>query len=363
MRKLHIISAVEDAERFIWETDCQLYNSRKYNLSEKFRVLVFLPSTKLHIGFSPKWKKLEEKYPETSFFYYPDVNGYVTNLAIEYNYIPIHRLCSLYSHFKAHPELQKSAIFYIDSDVIFTKKPEFEAYINDDIQYLSDTHTYLNAEYIDGKWKDVKPELQQEYKSKNILDSLLKRLNIDNQIVRNNNYNTGGAQYLLKDIPAKFWNDCIDICLLTRVYFQHNNQYYFNGETPLEREDKGVQSWCADMWAIQWNLWKNGYTTSTPKWMDFAWATDEVSKLDRVFMLHNAGVSEDCKIRITEDLSSVKDENGNPIMIETPAFSKEKFKNSTPDIPTLEKIINNETSKKYCTSIYAEELLNSLKNN
>lgn len=365
MKQLHIISCVEDLPRFEWETIVQLHSARKHNLSDKFRIIVFLPAYKEMLGFNSRWDKIVKMFPETKFFFYRDVRNKVTDLMVNYDYIPIHRLCSLERHFKEHPSLEKDSILYIDSDVIFNKAPEIsEECLQDDTNYLSDTHTYLNAEYLEGKWTDVIPEKQDKYKELDVFSKIAKLCNIFPDTIRENNKNTGGAQYLLKNMNSKFFSSCIDTCLMFRGFYQHVNQEFFPGTTRQQREDNGIQSWCADMIAIQWELWKQNRPSLTPKWMDFAWATDKVGKLDTVWMLHNAGVTSNASIRITEDLKSVKDENNKPIVIEAPALYKESYKRTSvfESIEDVEKVANHPESQKYCTSVYAQEVLETYNN-
>lgn len=45
------------------------------------------------------------------------------------------------------------------------------------------------------------------------------------------------------------------------------------------------------MWATTWEFWRHGIKTLVVKELDFAWATDIVQKLDKVSILHNAGVT------------------------------------------------------------------------
>lgn len=362
MKELHIISCVEDIERFRWETMVQLFSLRKWNLSEKARIIVFTPIYR-SVEFSKEWAQIEKLFPETKFFYYNDPRGTVTDLMVNYNYHNVHRLCSLERHFKEYPELEKDTVFYTDSDVIFPNKPfdGKEDLLQNDINYLSDTHTYLNEEYLSGKVSDVKEDKIDEWVEADIINKVAKLAGLSLSEIREKNNNTGGAQYVLKNMNSKFFSECIDVCLKVRMFLQNVNQYFFPGETPIDRENKGIQSYCADMWAIQWNLWKNKLPSETPKWMDFAWATDKIEKLKNLSFLHNAGIVSEDSIRITENGRSVKNEKGESINVIVPCFFKNKYYETSvfSDIPNIKKIVDNKNSKEYCTSKYAEEILNT----
>jgi hypothetical protein len=47
------------------------------------------------------------------------------------------------------------------------------------------------------------------------------------------------------------------------------------------------------MWAIAWNAWMRGYNTNIIPELNFAWATDNISKWDEAYIMHNAGVTGD----------------------------------------------------------------------
>lgn len=59
----------------------------------------------------------------------------------------------------------------------------------------------------------------------------------------------------------------------------------------FENENKGFQSWCADMWSILFTLWKREQKTFCPWQMDFCWATDPIGKWDQVQIYHDAGAT------------------------------------------------------------------------
>jgi hypothetical protein len=54
-----------------------------------------------------------------------------------------------------------------------------------------------------------------------------------------------------------------------------------------------LQIWCADMWAVLWNGWKMGKKTITHKNLSFSWATSAVDEIEKMNIMHNAGVTND----------------------------------------------------------------------
>jgi hypothetical protein len=253
-------------------------------------------------------------------------------------YIPALRPWTLAKYFKEHPEWSEKAVFYCDSDVLFTDRLDVEKFVNDDICYVSNTNSYINASYFDSKIKDVIPQKVDEYKTRDILEETASIVGINRATCEKYNEHSGGAQYLLKNIDSEFWKKVYNDCISIRVQLMLVNKQYF------PNENKGFQSWCADMWAVLWNIWLRGQETKCVPEMDFSWASDRIEKLSSTAIFHNAGIVS---------------ENGNGY----PAFYKGKYHNGgdpTTD-PHLEIVLNNEESKKYCTHFYATSLKN-LKN-
>jgi len=295
------IAAQPDDLYFAWQIEVQINNFRKYGISDKLRYLMFLPSPRINgggtknegKGWNKETRELPIKYPEVQFYWYEDVEDIITNYVNPYQYIPLLRPYCLARHFAENPDLKEKAIFYLDSDVLFTRYPDFvDKYKDDDVCYLSDTKHYIAASYWDSKYKDVIEEKKAAYKSIDPLDTIAKKVGISREVCVANEEGSGGAQYLLKNIDHKFWLEVFKGCLDIRGGLSFHipmsiNKLYF------ENEDKGFQSWCADMWSVLWNLWKRDMKTVCPPEMDFAWATDPIARLDEVYIFHNAGATHD----------------------------------------------------------------------
>jgi hypothetical protein len=332
MKDLKFICVQPDDSYYTWQVNLWLESLRSIGHSDKAEVLIFTP---LHRKRNEKWNQIVDLYPESKFFFYNDVDN-ITNLIKLY--IPIIRPYTLIKHFKAHPYLKECAIFYCDSDILFTEKFDVSKFLNDEVNYLSNTNAYINASYFDSKIKDVLPEKLDEYKQIDVLSECLSLLQLNRKIAEEKNNDSGGAQYLLKNIDEKFWIDVLSACINIRIHLMKINKYYF------ENEAKGFQSWCADMWAVLWTLWKNNTETKVVKELDFAWATDQITKLNDCTIFHNAGVSGD-------------------VMNDVPMFYKGKYHNGLD--PTKDEhlfsVLENEKSKKLCTHYYVTKLL-ELKN-
>lgn len=327
MKDLRFVCVQPDDTYFTWQVHLWLESLKEIGHSDKAIVLIYIPTKRAK---NMKWQQVINLYPEAEFHFYQDEGDLDKYIPL---YIPILRPWTLWKHFKEHPELSSEAIFYCDSDVLFTKSFNVDKFIEDNICYLSNTNSYINATYFESKEKDVLPDKLEEYKTRDILGEVMSLVGIDKQVAYDNNEHSGGAQYFLKDVDATFWNKVMNDCLLIRTYLQKVNKEFF------ESESKGYQSWCADMWAVLWNLWFRGQETKVVEEMNFCWATDPIEKIEQNGIFHNAGI--------------VSTHNGT-----YNCFYKGKYHNGgdpTKD-PHLDAILEDEMAKKYCTWFYANKL-------
>ena len=247
------------------------------------------------------WDKLASHYNSVRFFFYQDTREQ-----------PIHYISSirpniLKQHFKAHPVLSNDAIFYHDCDILFTKKLDFitsnYAIVNDNTWYLSNTNHYINYDYIRSKGQDV-------------YDKMCEIVNIDPLIPQLMNSNSGGAQYIMKNIDEAFWEKV-----------EKDSEQLFYQITQLNNEKKAadpthheLQIWCADMWAVLWGGWLRGNETKVVPELDFSWATDGIERWDETAIYHNAGITCACGRQFYKGAYMEK----LPYDIQEEAFSKTK---------------------------------------
>ena len=328
MKDLRFITICPDDSYFTFQVHLWLESLKEIGHSDKAIVLLYIPQNRQK---NPKWQQIIDLYPEAEFHFYKDEQGELVNyLRI---YIPILRPWTAWNHFKKHPELSEKAIFYCDSDIIFMKDFNVDKYLDDDVCYLSDTNSYINARYFESKIRDVLPDRLEEYKTRDVLAETMSLVGVDKQVALDNNEHSGGAQYLLKNIDAGFWSKMMNDTLMIRTYLQKVNRDFF------ESENKGFQSWCADMFSLLWVLWFRGQETRVVKEMDFAWSTDPIERLQTHTILHNAGI--------------VGTMQGT-----WPAFYKGKYHNGgdpTNDVH-LNTVLTNEETKKHCNWYYADKL-------
>jgi hypothetical protein len=212
-----------------------------------------------------EWVKLTQKYP-SRFFFYDDTRE-------TKNYISSIRPNILKQHFTEHPELVKEAIFYHDCDIVFTKPIDWKQFLADDKWYGSDCRWYIAHSYIVSKGQDV-------------MDEMCKIVGIEESVIKDNELNSIGAQYLMKGIDAKFWADVEKDC--EKLYKDINT--LSNSKKSADPSYHELQIWCADMWAVLWNGWKRGKETVCHSDLEFSWGTSTEADWDKLNIFHNAGV-------------------------------------------------------------------------
>ena len=313
---------------FIWQVHLYVESSINAGFEEEnIHVLLYSPKDR---PVSEKWDELRKVYPKLKIFVYED-KGVGQYIGI---YIPVLRPHTLWQHFTAFPELEKKTIVYTDCDILWTEKLDIEKFFDDESCYISNAKSYMNFDYLNSKRNDVIPEKLEEYDKRDVVQELCDIVGIDKQIVIDNNNNTGGVQYILKNVTAEFWKKVEKDVIAIRVYLMNDiNRMFF------ENESKGFQSWCADLWAVLYNLWYYEKDVKVVKEMDFAWASDPIKRVEEVGIFHNAGIV-------------------GTVHAGFPAFYKGKYHTGTNPIndPHLQEVLNNETTKKWCTWWYANKL-------
>jgi hypothetical protein len=294
---------------------------------ERIHVLMYCP--KGRDRNMELWNKINACYPKVKFFFYED-NGAQQLLGI---YLPVLRPHVLWQHFQAFPELEKETIIYTDCDILWVSPPDIEKFYDDDVCYMSDAKSYLNVDYFNSKIKDVLPEKLEEYKLRDPLEEICKIVGIPKTKAIENNNNSGGVQYILKHLNGDFWKKVQDDVISIKIHLGDVNKKFF------ENENKGIQSWCADLWAIMFNLWYKNLETKVVPELLFSWATDSIDRIKTCSIFHNAGITDAMQWGV-------------------PRFYKGKYhrgEDPTKD-PHLDVILNNEESKKTCTWYYTNKL-------
>lgn len=265
MKRLRYICVQPAIDYYTWQVEVMINNFIKNGINPNYIDIVCSIQND-HIP--DNWVKLASTYKFVRFFFYNDTR---TNPV----YISSIRPHILKKHFTQHPYLKDEAIFYHDCDMIFTQTVNWDTFLNDDVWYLSDTRFYIGAEYIKNK-------------KFGIYESMCDIIGIHHTIPEENELNSGGAQYIMKNIDAEYWDKVErDSETLYQYFLNHLKEH---PETP---EYHPIQMWTADMWAVLWNAWYFGHTTKVVPEMEFAWPTQGLDMWEKCTIFHNAGVVDD----------------------------------------------------------------------
>lgn len=256
---------------YAWQVEVMINNFIKNGVNPNYiDILVAyypddLTSTPHNISI---WNSLAEKYNYVRFFFYEDTRQRPIR------YISSIRPNILKQHFLARPEIKEDVIFYHDCDIALTKPVDFTEFTTDDIWYGSDVQGYVGYDYVKSKGEDV-------------LNLMCQIVSIDPQVVKDNQLNTIGAQYIIKGVGHDFWHKVERDC--ERMYAEVNS---LNGMKKLEDPSyHELQIWCADMWSVLWNAWLHGHQTRTSEKLDFCWPGDGLDRWEKCNIFHNAGVT------------------------------------------------------------------------
>lgn len=273
---LIFISAQPDEIYFHWQVSLYLYQFAKHGIISRCYAL---------FGYNGKTPsdyviKLATKYPNVK--YYKDTRKDI-GIRKGGKYPPSIRPHLLAQFFKDYPHLGKN-VFYHDSDIFLTKLPRFDLMMgaHNKTGYLSNTISYIGYNYIklcSERYKEVHKSLPDL----DILYGMCDIMKIDPEIVKQNENNSGGAQYLLKDIDHTFWSDCEIKC--DKLY-----NFLADYETRY-RISHPIQKWTTDMWVVLWTYWKQGKNTIIHNELDFSWATGTVDDYNKLNIFHLAGVT------------------------------------------------------------------------
>jgi hypothetical protein len=257
------ICAQPGTRYYAWQIEIMLMNFKEMGipLQDVHIVCAMHDQNALHL-----YHQISNQYPEAVIEFYPDTRRTT-------HYPSSIRPNILKQHFFKHK--LSEPFFYHDCDMIFTKKVDFTPFLNDDICYGSDTRFYIGHDYIKSK-------------GYGILEMMASLSGIDVETIKENELNCIGAQYLIKGVDFRFWDEVEKICetLFLEITLENNR---IKADNPNYHE---LQIWTADMWAVLWNLWKWGKQTKVDDYFDFAWATSTIEDWERLNIFHNAGITE-----------------------------------------------------------------------
>lgn len=271
------LSVQPDSQYFIWQIELQLRNFRSLGINRDRIHVLFSYSE--DVGINPKLLIfLENNRSFAQFYIYPD-------LRINPKYTSSIRPHILAQHFSKYRELEEETLFYHDSDILLSRLPQITDVDKNTICYVSDTRSYLDLNYI------------RESGSELLLDEMLGQVGLDKKIAEKEDLQSGGAQYILKNINSDFWKkvekDAEGLYhLMKKFNFKKWEEEYPNTKEFRSRK-RGIQAWCADMWSVLWNLWFYGKKVEIHNEMSFSWPYNQSSDWFKYAIQHYSGNIQD----------------------------------------------------------------------
>ncbi|CDS92805.1 hypothetical protein [Sphingobacterium faecium] len=271
------ISAQPDSKYFEWQLELQFRNFESLGINKNnIHVLIGYDVKK---GLNPSFKKfIQENERFVRFFIYADTR-------VKPNYTSSIRPQILKQHFEAYEWLSKETIFYHDSDILFSRIPKI---VENEMCYVSDTSDYLDFGYL------------ESVASEELIAKMLSVVGISKEVLLKRDKNTGGAQYVLNNIDAKFWQkvekDSEELYLLMKNYNEKLWQEHYEFQKEFRSKKRGIQAWCSDMWAVLWNLWYFEKDVEISQEMDFSWPFSSIEEWDKKAIQHYSGNIKDEKL-------------------------------------------------------------------
>jgi|GEM_PF-1140946 len=266
------ITAQPDEPYFAWQLTLLINNLKELSVAK--RNIHILVSHDPFYGLNNRFKKLISEHKEDAcFFTYPDWREQKV-------YQPSIRPHILKQHFARHKSLKSRAVFYLDSDVLFSRIPDIN--LTDRICYVSDTRKYLDSKHITNRGPQ------------SLLEDMAGVVGLSVERIVSGDKHAGGAQYVLKGVDDRFWekveqnaNEIYGIISRHASVAQDGGTSTAGSANP-ERDLAGM-AWCSDMWAVLWNLWYFGREVKIDPELGFLWPSSRISNWGKKPLLHYTG--------------------------------------------------------------------------
>jgi len=270
------LSAQPDEYYFLWQLQLQLFNFQTIGV-ESAEVHVLIGYDPLN-GLNPEFERFIKKSNFGQFYCYPDnrlSKGYASSI----------RPHLIKQHLSRFPRLNETAIFYHDADIILKNIDGILSLESGETWYVSNARDYIGVDYL----KSIDEQLF--YRMCSIID-------IDPAIVEALDYNSGGAQQIIKRSTVEFWEkierDCENLYDMLEEYYE--TQHFLNhlkDSSPTNEiiPTRNSYGWCSDMWCLLWNAWRSGYNVEISAKLDFCIPSSRLEKWEEVDILHISGTT------------------------------------------------------------------------
>lgn len=257
---MKLISSQPDQLYFLWQLQVQLYNFHQLGLEDDAVVLLGVTP-----GSQPsKLSQFIADNTTATVLWYP--------VQFDLTYSPAIQPYLFHRYYLTAGTGKNEAVFFHDSDVVFTQMPNFYRLLDDDVTYVSDTRSYLGLDYLLSKGE------QQ-------MIDMARIVGIDPEEIRSRDSGCGGAQLLIKspnnpEMWLKMAHDGLEL-----YKFLSGREHAWTGS------GYPIQKWTAGMWSMLWNLWLHNKQTKIAPSLAFSWGSDNIDRVHGTSILHLAGVT------------------------------------------------------------------------
>jgi len=276
MEDLIFVTAQPDVPYFHWQVRVYVHNFIEMGINPNQIHVIF---AMVYGNTEPTEESLDLKKLGVNVHHYLDERK-------QKHYIPNIKPFLIYKLLEEYPSLSKY-IFLHDADIIFRKLPDFDVLLEDNTNYLSDTIGYIGYDYIMDCCERYEKKHPNSQKGQ-LINEMANVVGLDVNVIKTNQSNSGGGQYLLKNTTKELWKKIYEDC--TPLYDQ---MLSYQKRFPISPGE--IQFWTAEMWSLLWNLWLHNYKTEISNELSFSWATDSVQIYNQHNILHMAGVTDDLK--------------------------------------------------------------------
>jgi hypothetical protein len=267
MKQIRYICCQPASPYYTWQIEVLIQNFKKMGVNPNYIDIVCGTED----GKIPEdWLKLMNHYNSVRFFFYKDTRT-------DKSYQPSIYFNLMKQHIVQRPEIQNDILFLHDSDIVLTKPPKFDSMKMGDAWYISNTTSYIGYNYLQEKGIDL------------YYNKMCEIVGIDPLIPKLLNHASGGAQYIVKNTNAEFWDKVETDSIKLYKYFCEVEHLYIK----KNENDYPLQKWTAGMWSLLWNAWLFGHETIVDERIGFGWVTGNISEVEKYPILHNSGVTAD----------------------------------------------------------------------
>ena len=240
-------------KRFQWELEVSIHSLSKLGYTDF--VVLFGEDDPSVVQY------IKDRFPNI------ETHSYPVNWAIMNEYQPAIKPYLWWKYLEENPKAVNETYFYLDSDVILRERLDEDKLQATSTKWFgSECGHYLNYDY-----------LIRCTGGEAVVKIMADICGLSINQIKQLNSSSIGAQCVISQPSSDFWK---------KVY--EDSMRIHKALKPMHTD---VQKWTAEMWSFLFNLTYFGIEPVVSPELDFAWATDPISRWSETKVYHNAGVT------------------------------------------------------------------------